>query len=986
MSGTSKTAYYGNFIGLDASSDPKAVARNRLAYAINMWRDYESEQGAAVETFPGFRRVAHSLGLDADGGQVGAVHGLYHFRSRRGIDYVVVHAGKRLYAFENEALASGDYGEISNRSAIIKEGVADNDSTAFIFNNNLYILDGTHYLAVSDVGEEKPEIRASAVDAYKPTTYYNGNLYEQRNMLLNEALQIETGAGQEVDAEEPEVGADDVFYAYEEPDEIYDENDGMYYPGYYAEFYGFKSGCSWVWQNAPAASFVYVNYDKPRVRIAPMSGPKKNIKRAYIYAGTDDVQGFVDIESGAFYECTNLEEVYIVNRSSTYDLVVNIESGAFNLCPIKKLYFVTYPTNTAGFIRHVETGALPDGVEPEEITTEDDLFYKKYINLDPFGGEAYSVRYPVYERVTHVKNVTVEGLDGIDYIVEYNEHDTEGFDTVAEYWGSNEITVKAIRLRPCDVTWEDGSPKRVEIDLELMDLKFTTVAGINDFQDGNPSYKSTTIDAINGCTKSAVYDGRVFLTGNVELPNTVFYSQRNLTGANDPAYFGVYNYFNDGVGNTPNVDVLSTPSFLMVIKKDTVQDGSVYYHVGTDNTDENFMNILPRIYPSTSGAAGIGSAAGTAPSRLSCNFLDDPVFISKRGLEAVGKEQVNLERTVQHRSSNIDRLLIKEKLTRASLAEWKGYLVICCEGHMYLADSRYMNLHADGSYQYEWYYLEGLGTYEGYKPRWVFWMDFWPLIDPEGIEAYTLGDFLTLDGQTVREVYRLHEREDLSPDAEIHEVLAVHPEDDSFTVPLYYAIEDDVKYLVGWESEEQIGLGRFFGATKILTVGERLLFGTDNGDVCIINTDMRGVSVGEREIEPDRIDRSFYTFGGVAYLSGCSMRLDDCDAKGVVKNTECGTTAIRFKMMPGSRARINVTLNGRDWHTLGEAYNSRFDFTDLQFSNFSFGENENNVVVIPELTRGWVQKQYYVYNDRFEEPFGLYELSFAYYVYGKIHY
>jgi hypothetical protein len=91
-------------------------------------------------------------------------------------------------------------------------------------------------------------------------------------------------------------------------------------------------------------------------------------------------------------------------------------------------------------------------------------------------------------------------------------------------------------------------------------------------------------------------------------------------------------------------------------------------------------------------------------------------------------------------------------------------------------------------------------------------------------------------------------------------------------------------------------------------------------------------------------------------------------------------------MMPGSRARINVTLNGRDWHNLGEAYNSRFDFADIQFSNFSFGENENNLVIIPELTRGWAMKQYYVYNDRFEEPFGLYELSYVYYIYGRIRY
>ena len=728
---------------------------------------------------------------------------------------------------------------------------------------------------MTDVGESQPTIKASAVDAYIPTTYFNGNIYEQRNMLVDKVYQIETGAGT--------LKTDAGVVMVLEWDSSY--TDQFWRPDMRPEHREIA-----IYELADKVLEVYY-------------GDQKCIQ---IYHDTryNDTIGKVGekckyVGSGEKTLLSTFTSVY--QYGNGWENKNDAEAGEYN------------KTKTSG-----------------------DIIF------------SYST-----------KTVTVDG------------EDVEAVDKVFLFSAKDGAVLEN---------------KKIKILLELKGVHFSTVAGLNSFKDGNPDYKKSTIDAINGCKVSAVYDGRVFLTGNGELPNTVFYSQRNLTGANDPAYFGIYNYFNDGVGNTPNVDMLATPSFLMVIKKDTVQDGSVYYHVGQSNTDETYMDMLPRIYPSTSGAAGLGSAAGNRPSKLSCNFLDDPVFLSKRGLEAVGKEMVNLERTVQHRSSNVDRILIKEDLTRASLAEWKGYLVICCEGHMYLADSRYITPHPDGSYQYEWYYLEGLGTYEGYKPRWVFWMDFWPLIDPEGMTAYTLGDFLTLGGKAVREEYKLRDREDVPEETEIHTVTVVHPEDDSYTVPLYYAERDGVKYLVGWATEEKVGTGRFFGATKILTVGERLFFGTDNGDICVINTDMRGVNVGERVMEHDRIDRSFYSFNGVAYLSGCSTRLDDCDGKGVVKNTECGTTAIRFKMMPGSRARINVTLNGRDWHNLGEAYNSRFDFTDLQFSNFSFGENENNVVVIPELTRGWVQKQYYIYNDRFEEPFGIYELSYAYYVYGKIHY
>ena len=48
--------YYGDFRGVDFSSDHTQVAESRLAYAVNMFKDYQSGQGKALETIPGFRR------------------------------------------------------------------------------------------------------------------------------------------------------------------------------------------------------------------------------------------------------------------------------------------------------------------------------------------------------------------------------------------------------------------------------------------------------------------------------------------------------------------------------------------------------------------------------------------------------------------------------------------------------------------------------------------------------------------------------------------------------------------------------------------------------------------------------------------------------------------------------------------------------------------------------------------------------------------
>ncbi len=974
MARSTKAQGYSNFIGLDASSDPRTVARNRLAYSVNMWRDYESEQGAAIETFPGFRRVVHSLGIDSAGGEKAKVHGLYQFRSRRGIDYIAVHAGTKIYAFEAEALAKGDYSEITSRSSLLAGDVSDNGSTGFVSNNNLYIVDGHKIFYIYDSGTSSPEIKAEQINPYVPTTFYNGNALEQRNMLCMEVRQVETGEGTMV-KDVPlrslkwyDILGCDININDEEVDG-YSNFNGVYEDGY-VKLNLEPNASNFVC--IPDAVTKYASYF-----VIKNLGNNSNLNYVYIFqnqgafkTGVAEGRKGIELSSRVFEKCEKLKAVYL--QFSWCNNYLRISADAFVGCDSLTDIYVYVPKDADGndvFHYEIADGAIPNGVTLHKIYEEPPTSMKKFAESSlTLTSENFDVKYSICEPCKSIKGVSVIGAtDNIHYVL-CREEEKLGDETV-------EI-VKYIGFVASDV-----ENKKITIELEIYPNHFAKIENMTSFQEADVGYKKTSGEAILGCTKCAVYDGRVFLTGNPDLPNTVFYSQRNNTGANDPTYFGIYNYFNDGIGNTPNVDMLATPSMLMVIKGDTVQDGSVYYHVGTYNADEDSKGLLPRIYPSTQGAAGFGSAGDATPSQLSCNFFDDPVFISRRGVEGVSKEAVNLERTIQHRSSNIDRLLIRENLANASLAEWKKYLVICCDGHMYLADSRYMIQHSDGSLQYEWYYLEGVGTYERYDPRWEYLDGVYPYVD----DNYTLDEYI-VSGERIGDVYKLRTDDaELTTGAEIMHVLASAP-DGSNDVDLYFVIEDGEKYIVVANGEEKRGVGQFFGATRIIAVGDRLIFGTDNGDVCIVNTDMRGVSVDERAVDYDRIDRSFYSFNGVPYLSGCATRLDDCDQKFFSKNTVCGTTVARFKMMPGSHCKAMVSTNGRDWEKLGEAGSSRFDFADIDFANMSFAENENNVVVFPEISRGWVNKQYYFYSDRFEAPFGLYELSYLWYATGKIRY
>ena len=53
------TRYYGDFRGVDFSSDHTQVHPQRLAYLVNMYKDYRSGEGSSLETIPGFRRAAY---------------------------------------------------------------------------------------------------------------------------------------------------------------------------------------------------------------------------------------------------------------------------------------------------------------------------------------------------------------------------------------------------------------------------------------------------------------------------------------------------------------------------------------------------------------------------------------------------------------------------------------------------------------------------------------------------------------------------------------------------------------------------------------------------------------------------------------------------------------------------------------------------------------------------------------------------------------
>ena len=203
---------------------------------------------------------------------------------------------------------------------------------------------------------------------------------------------------------------------------------------------------------------------------------------------------------------------------------------------------------------------------------------------------------------------------------------------------------------------------------------------------------------ISSCLLSCIFDNRVFFSSNSKYPNALFHSMLN-----DPTYVSDLAYYQDGSDNVGITSLLRVGDSLMVIKEDDQQDAVVYYHTPQEVT---LNEQTDTIYPSKQGLAGIGCIALWG----SKNFLDEPVFISRLGLEGFTKLNLGLERSIEHRSTLVDSKLVNERdLKDIHLEQWRGYLLCLINGRIYLADNRqrFQN-RGTAQVEYEWYYWEDI--------------------------------------------------------------------------------------------------------------------------------------------------------------------------------------------------------------------------------------------------------------------------------------
>ena len=627
-----------------------------------------------------------------------------------------------------------------------------------------------------------------------------------------------------------------------------------------------------------------------------------------------------------------------------------------------------------------------------------------YINIIPSGenadiGTEYEQRnilQPKFKHTFIADGTTTEFYMNENALEEVSEVKVYG-EVVDNYevdLQNGKITFSEAPVRPEEV--EGGAFPEFYAGIEITAKKtFTSVSGVTD--------ECAAIGTlVTDCTIATVFDNRIFMSGNPNYPNHVFYCGRNITGYVDPTFFGVLNYMQDGVGISPITGMIPVADTLMVLKSDAQQDGSTYFHAAVETGE----NLQPKVYPSTQGLSGIGCLGACI------NFLDDPVFVSRLGVEAVGQLSVRYERAVEHRSSLIDAKLVNIDLSDAVLEEWNGYLILLVDGKMFMADSRQKYTHEIGVPQYEWYYIEGVGVYKDQYPEYRYATQIYPELQgatvryctachksavecacgnddniveipltlAESVYNADLGETHNLMG----EIVNAPDEDGKSTTEVFNDLVSFQSDGITYSVRVYFAIHEVYDSVTGDFIRYEAFLcdakgnktgGVFKRATVAKTMESNLFFGTENGVVCSFNFDMRD--------EQGEIAPRYYNFDERTIFCGCATKMDCCDIPHLTKNTVKKSTVVKTKSLQTSAAKIKVRTNKKPYEQIARINSTMFSFDNMDFSDFSFISTEQSLFSVREKEKKWVEKQYFLYSDEYMKPFALYYLSFRYTIAGR---
>lgn len=877
--------------------------------------DFKGVEQNAGSLISSRSRLAYSENMykDYEGDGADVIESIPGFRS-------FAHYGEGIHAIYYQRAISGgeDHLIIHAQNRLIRQPVSDinkkngvgteiatlsdKKSFGFEYGRYFYVMDTESILRIDENGECK-RIGDKGALPYVPTTYVSGEAYEQRNLLTKEF-------------KEETYVADPSVYLYSTEGLKFTVSDP------YLRY------CCVSGVDSNVSGEIYL---PAYVRIADAEYKVTSVGDYAFYdnqkiTGVRIAHGISVIGKRAFMNCDSLKSVVL---SPT---VNKIGSFAFASCASLTSFYLGAGVN-----------AVEDGIfSTSSALTSVNYALTEYEFERIDGYEQLSSKTVIYNSTSDRIKMALISSDDIEGVSEVRANEeTIAFEPLMKDGKCVGATVEFDSIAA-------ATGVKLVIKGTLRDLPDDWAADMTVIKGASP------YDAIMKCTTAEVFDGRIFFSGNPNFPNTVFYTERPKPASDGELSVGRYNYFNDGVGSYKVVGMLAVRDMLAVFKEGDDGSGSIFYH----KKESTLLDALDTVYPVAYVHSGI-CAVGACRS-----FLDDPVFLSNEGLMALDGDNINYQRNVVCRSHNVNYTLLKSELSKASLCEWLGYLVIGIGDTVLLADSRALFRHPTGAYEYEWFMLKGIGTYSSDHPLYRY--------APEGYQDMLAHP--TLVGRA----------------ASYTAVKSVFAEDKFY----YYTEEGNLKYLVE-PTDEMIG-GDLNAATVYLSHGKHLFFATSDGHVCVFNNDMRGIAPESVRSCPDfdaeeyaaamgnRIHPSYYTFDTHAPRYVIKTALDNCGVPHLTKSTVKKSLVIKAKSHISDAITCEVTTDSNDPIRVGSFPWASVGFDDFNFTEAPWNVSRYTTVALSEKEKRWVEKQITLTAEKYESPIAIYSISYRYIIKGKI--
>ena len=929
--------FYGDFRGVDFSTDHTQIDERRFAYLVNMWKNYFTDQGEGIETVPGFRKVYD--GAIAGTGIDNTVYAIHSYKkvdpNGESTTYALIHIGTRLLAWDLSK-------EINVKKRIMVR-LPEKTGNAYEIVIPDEVKQGAFYpISIEIWGrEEIPVGTYVEVTASKNLLYYTDrtDVFTGQYVTVNYVENFSPPARLPIFSEmNPRKSAS------------FTMNNRLY----------IIDGKNYLYFDGEKVEEVIVAPSDPLVkRYSDWNGALGDMAsirdlasaKAAFPVGTTIVANAAETEKATVIGYGSSFVEYPGGFGSDFDPFsdTNVVSSGWIVIRegVEAFYGTAYVPTTWRF-------AVPGGVNANEGKEwESRNLLSDYFRMT-FVGDGESRDYFLNEEdLDAIMEVRVNGEISTNYVVDR---------------AKGKVTFDTAPAKPSP----EGSDN-----VEIVAKKQW-----KGFPGGIGGDSATAADMIYGCTLATVFDSRVFFSGNAKYPNHIFYCGFNDTGYIDPTYFPALNYQKDGVGNSPVTGMIPVADSLLVLKRDAENGGSVFYHT----PQETGVNLITKVYPMTQGLNGTGCLGACT------SFLDDPVFVSRFGLEAIGQLSVRYERAVEHRSSLVDAFLTKCDLSTACLEEWGGYLFLLVDGKVFMADSRQRFTHSTGVMQYEWYYLEDIGVWERQYEEAVYASEMpeelkgktvqydgqeIPICIAESVWDPASYEYVDMRGKVANppKTEGDHIGEGARPDMDV-----IVSTDGEVTVASYVSFraltdkDGNMKaYLCNVPGNFTGGI--FNKATCMKAMGDTLYFGTENGCICAFNFDLKN--------ERGELRSDAYSFDERTIYCGCATKMDNCGIPHLTKNTVRKSLVVKTKAMGRYAAKLKVRTNKKPYEQIARIVSGIFSFDDIDFSDFTFDTDGDSLFAIKEKEKRWVEKQYYFYSDEFLKPFSLYYVAFRYSIMGR---